>query len=217
MNYSPSLSLIKLSIKNINSIPAIKVFLETIKEDLTITRRESTNDQGFYFLKNGLMMQHYKDNLILFFSENKHFHLRKTLSEELDKLLPNEIKDIKLSHISEESYLGVLWNANATSDISHNTSFVSYYQFNTAEKQFSNMNGLGANNFSQNTDELKNRKSLETIGILPIRFDKNFFMNCITIGGNTDKNHIHRSIDFNIFLQNSIVSFFFIFLFLKFI
>jgi hypothetical protein len=135
--------------------------------------------------------------------------LRKTLSEELDKILPKEIKDIKLSCICEESYLGVLWNANATSDKSHNTSFVSYHQFNTASKEFSKFNNNNTN-FS-NGDEIKNCKSFETIGILPIRFDKKFFLNCIN--GNTDKTNMHRNIDFNIYLQNSIVSLYFLIIF----
>jgi len=202
VNYSPSLSFIKLSVSSIHEDTTISNFLSQLKNDITISKKEMSSDEGFYFLKNGLMIQQCKDKLVFYFSENKHFHSRRVLSSELLNLFPETIQSLKLSKFSKESYIGILWNANVLSNQTHSTSFITYHQFVCYDESASDEEGSNDKRILFNSPK---EKKITFIGLLPIKFDKSFFLTCISKVPGMSLEY-QRTFDFGLCLKNSIHS-----------
>lgn len=180
----------------------IKKFIDDLKSDNSVNKRDISFDDCFFFLKNGLLLQKCQNYLVIFYSENRHFHNRKPLSDELEYLIPKQLKCLKLNVLADYSYLGIHWNPNTPSSDAYSTAFVSYYSIvNYLEETQDRVNGI------------KNTRRVDCIGLLPIKLDKGFFLtNYTSVSSNNngysqkDKG-INKTADFQNYLKSMIVSF----------
>ena len=154
--------------------------INDLNSDKQVIKKDVSDGYGFYFLRSEAMIQVVNREVYVYFSENKPHHKRKNLICTLKDLLPKYMKKINFNLLKESSIVGILWTPNKSS-INVPSSFISYYNF-----QF---------------DRNYSKKRISLLGILPIKFDKGFFLT--KIGGSLD---IHRNVDFNISLKNSQVS-----------
>jgi hypothetical protein len=193
------LSYLKLTLKVPSEDIQINKYIEELKNDNSVNKREVSFDDCFFFLKNGLLLQKCKDYLVLFYSENRHFHNRRPLADELDSLIPRQLKKLKLNILADYSYLGIHWNPNTPSSDIFSTSFVSYYSIVNYSDE----------NHVKDRIQIKNTRRVDCIGILPIKFDKSFFLTNFTNSSSsiTHKNQgLNKTSDFQNYLKNMIVS-----------
>lgn len=155
-----------------------KSVLEELSNDPGLTFKDSCNGYLYYLYKSGLVAHIQNGNIIINYSESKPSYSRRSLIAELSDIIPKCISKLSNDMIKPLSYIGILWVSN---DLEVSTSFVKYYQL-----QF---------------DSTFTSKQIANVGILPIRFDKKFFLT--KLGPPIDT---RRIMDFTYSLQNSIVS-----------
>lgn len=145
------------------------------------------------------MIQQLNESLVICYSETKHLHCRKPLSIELDSVLPNEIKSLRVSDFNGDSYLGIHWNPNTPITSTSGSSFVSYYELfsyirninNDYKKSSCSTDSGNSNNINNNTNN-KNESNQKQEEVIDLN-NKNSYSN---ENGNTCNNNLISGFEF---------------------
>lgn len=177
-NYLPALSIIKLCFKIDDSI---KDFIKDLPNNKIVVKNDVYMNEGFYFFQNGAFLQIVDNEAVFFYADQKGFHSRKPFCLELEGIVPKEILEISLTKFQEDSCFGILWSPNVSYNEGISTQFIAYYHLKYDEKLFETNNNLDFDKIYSNHFTNNNKKStdifyLNLIGILPIKFDNNYFL-----------------------------------------
>lgn len=179
VNYSPTLSLLKL-VLDLKQNELYKSVIEELNLDSGISFKDSNYSNGYYYFlfKSGLVVHIQNGVVMINYSETRPSYSRRSLISELADVIPKCISKLSNDLIKPLSYIGILWVSN---DFEVSTSFIKYYQLQL--------------------DLTFSSKQIVNVGILPIRFDKKFFLSKLSFPLDP-----RRIMDFTFSLQSSIVS-----------
>lgn len=182
INYLPALSIIKLCFKIEESL---KKFVNELPSNKCVVKNEVYMNEGFYFFQNGAFLQIVDEEAVFFYADQKGFHSRKPFCMELENLVPKEILEIPIKNFLEDSCFGIIWSPNLTYNEGINSQFIGYYGLKSDENLFEMENlkyNIDFEKFysshftSNNVKKAQNTYYLNLIGILPIKFDNNYFL-----------------------------------------
>lgn len=182
INYLPALSIIKLCFKVEESL---KKFVNELPSNKCVVKNEVYMNEGFYFFQNGAFLQIVDEEAVFFYADQKGFHSRKPFCMELENLVPKEILDIPIKNFLEDSCFGIIWSPNLAYNEGINSQFIGYYGIKSDENLFEMENlkyNIDFEKFysshftSNNAKKSQNTHYLNLIGILPIKFDNNYFL-----------------------------------------
>ena len=177
-------------------------FLSSKKEALYET------DYNYFIYDSGLILQIKDRDIKINFSESRPYYNRENIIECFEEIIPYYLIDLELDlDLNNFCYLGVLFNPNK---FNHNTSFIKFYSIFSQENNIIPKNS----NQSNSSGNLFFDFDIKSIGLLPIKFDKDFYLT--RIGEYNDNNTSLSSksiLEYRITLKNIIVSFIIFYLF----
>ena len=159
---------LEISSKIIEELEEYTKINKVEKNNIYKNESEKTFTNEYFFSEDLLHIVSYSDEkLKIEFYETKPPHLRYILCDQLEMILNKlkVLKSLELSKLNKSSWFCVLWTPlKCSKPQNYNTSFLAYYQFNQSEVETFYRD---YNNYSE----------IPIIGILPIKFDENIWLN----------------------------------------